>query len=291
MASWQSTGKSEILLLASDSEPVYHAGEMVPVEELLACCKLLEVDRWGEDTAHFRCRFSGGAYILAAALSGKYACVSHPYYVTNVEDVRDPAYQRLGDDLHIRMAWAEEIAQVVLAYRMDRYPKAPEDAGATLLRVTRKQYDSAGAAILREAEEAVYYMKIYSLFHTPQGGPVYSGGVRLRIDNTAKQEIFYRLEFQKKRIAKGNLLTVTLSSFDCFVLPAIVLTGKVGRLPLRKTDGIPLFHSERELSVDGQVTLRFRAFQLPEHLYIRLFLQNDDGYDQFRLLALNAKIT
>ena len=68
--------------------------------------------------------------------------------------------------------------------------------------------------------------------------------------------------------------------------------GKIGRLPLKRTDGMPLFELDKETKVRGGVSYEYKTSLLPQNLYIRLFLYDDKLYERFRLLpASDMKLT
>ncbi len=96
------------------------------------------------------------------------------------------------------------------------------------------------------------------------------------------------------------MVTLSIRSDEEFVLPRAVVVGKIGRLPLKRTDGMPLFEMEKETRVRGGVTYEYKPAFCPKNLYIRLFLQDDKalralppaarfGYEDYVGAALKVK--
>jgi hypothetical protein len=138
----------------------------------------------------------------------------------------------------------------------------------------------------------MYYITIFSVFLTPEGQTVYSPGVNLLINNTAQHEIYYRFRRTKKLFSQTSIINITVFSDDAFTMRKALVVGKVGRLPLSKNDGIPLFEIDRETKVDGSIVYEYRASSLPDNLYVRLFFQDESLYETMRLLpAGELKIT
>lgn len=292
VVNWNNTQYSDVLLMVSQKKPDYKVGEMVPVQDLLIQYRKLDLDARRADSARFRYQLSGGVYIFAAALVGKFATLGQYYYLTNVKDVENPTYDIVGDELFINMKWPAGLIEVAAAYRFDRFPASLEEAGTTVLYTTREQYGYNAGIVLKEPEQSVYYVKIYSIFTAPDGARTVSKGVELIVNNTTQQEVFYRFKYAKKLFSSSGTVSITISSPEKFVLPKAVFVGKIGRLPLKKTDGMPLFEVEKEIRVNGEITYQYRTNMLPKNLYIRMFFYEDGMYEKYRLLpAASVKVT
>ena len=292
VVSWKGAEHSEMLLFASPKKPAHRPGEIVPVEDLITRHRRLDMIPRGADSATFSHAFNGGVYIFAAVLFGKFATAGQSTYLTNVKNVENPTYDVIGGELYINMKWPAGQQEAAICYRFDRAPQLPGETGSTLLFTTKEQYDYDAALVLREPENTTYYTKLYSVFRTPDGATVFSDGVELVINNIVRQEIFYQFRYKKKMFRGGGNVSLTISSDTVFTMPKAVLVGKIGRMPLNKSDGMPLFEIEKEIRVNGQVTYQYNTGALPEDLYIRLFLRDEEDYGAFHLLPLDsAKIT
>lgn len=292
VASWQGSNYGDVLLFYADTQPSCVKGEVLMLADLIEQYGQLEVKARQPESARFHHNWNGGLYVFPAAIMGRFATVGDIRYLTNVQDVCSPAYELRDGDLYVRMKWPEGLNEIAVAYRFDTFAASPEDANATVVRFTREQYDEEGGICLQEAEPALYYITIFSVFDTPENRRVYSPGVNLLADNSAKMEVFYKFNRTKKFFSQISVISATISGDRPFTLPRSVIVGKVGRMPLSRNDGIPLFEIDRETRVEGSVMYEYRTSSLPENLYIRLFLQDEALYSKLRLLPLGGmKIT
>jgi hypothetical protein len=218
--------------------------------------------------------------------------VSEPRSIVNVADMEEPACDIINNALFLNMKWPVGVTGVAVAYRFDRFPKAPEETGATTQYCSREQYDIDAAVILKNPEPSVYYMTVFSVFTTPDGRRAYSRGVELLVNNQPQQELFYNIAYKKKRFTENGSLELAITSGEHFTLPKAVIVGKIGRLPLTRADGLPLFEFDKELRVNGSVSMQLATNALPPNIYVRLFLHDDSAYARFRLLPTSGlKIT
>lgn len=292
VASWQGSRFSDVLLFASQQKPTCRKGELRSLAELSEHYHKLDLDAKAPESARFRHRWNGGIYIFPAAISGKFATVGEIRYFAKVRDVQNPTWELVGSDMVLKMEWPEGLEEIIVTYRFDRFPKVPTEAGANLLRYTKERYENDGGVVIPDVEKLGYYITVFSIFITPEQKRIYSPGIVLLADNTARQEVYYRFVRSKKLFSQNSVIALTVHADAGFVLPKGLIVGKVGRLPLSKNDGIPLFEVERETRVDGSVVYEYRTSSLPDNLYIRLFFQEEEHYAKLRLLPLGGlKIT
>ncbi len=285
VVNWGSGDYSDLILLASPKKPNFKPGEIFPVQELLSRYRNLSLHARTADSGRFRYSFVGGVYIFAAIPFGKFAAVGVPQYLTNLQEVRQPAAGLVGEDLCLNMRWPMGLSQIAVAWRTDDYPKSMEEPGTHLLRVTREQYDCDAGVILRDMGTGHYYFRIYSLFTDADGASLVSEGVTLAYQNLPRQEIFYRFSYRRKKLKGKAELVLTLSGPEAFVLPPAAVLTQSGRLPLSRSDGEVLFHLDQEARVDGEVLFQYEIDPLPADTYLRLFFAEDAPYQRFRLLA------
>ena len=292
VVNWHNTQYTDVLLLLAQKKPEYKTGDMIPVQSLLAQYRKLDLDAQQASSARFRYQLSGGAYIFAAAVSGKFATLGQSVYITHVRKVESPGYDIAGSDLCVTMNWPAGLTEVAVSYRFDHYPALLGEAGSTTLVCTKEQYDRDAGVLFKEPEQSTYYMKIFSVFTLPDGSKTVSQGVELLVNNMPIQDVFYRFKYTKKLFASSGTVSITLYSPEKFTLPKAVFVGRIGRLPLRRTDGMPLFEVEKETRVNGEITFQYRTNMLPNDLYIRMFLHDDNMYEKYRLLPETySKIT
>lgn len=292
VVNWQGSQHSDVLLFASPRKPVCRKGEMLPLTELIEQYRKLDLDAKQPESARFRHSWNGGIYIFPVSVSVNFATVGEIKYLANVKDVHEPTYDIVGDDMFVNMKWPSGLNEVVVCYRFDRFVKTPDEQGTNHITCTREQYDYDAGVRLQDVEPVHYYITIFSVFRMPDGDKVYSPGVNMLVNNTAQIEVFYHLERTRRLFSHNYTINVTINSDENFVLPKGVIVGKVGRLPLSKSDGIRLFELDRETKVSGSVQFEYRVSSLPDDLYIRLFLQDDSMHESLRMLPTgNLKIT
>lgn len=288
VASWQGSRFSDVLLYASGTRPSCRKGELRSLAELNEHYHRLELDAKQPESARFRYSWNGGIYIFPVAISGKFATVGEVRYFAKVQDVQNPTWEMVCGDIVLKMDWPEALREIIVTYRFDKYPKIPTESGANLLRYTKERYESDGGVVIPDVEQLGYHITIFSIFITPEQKRIYSPGVVLLADNTARLEVSYRFARSKKMFSQNSVIALTVHADESFTLPKGLIVGKVGRLPLSKNDGIPLFEIERETRVEGSVVYEYRTSSLPDNLYIRLFLQEEEHYDKLRLLPLGG---
>ncbi|MCL2055658.1 MAG: hypothetical protein FWH02_00380 [Oscillospiraceae bacterium] len=287
VVNWHTGQYADVLLLASQKKPEFQIGETVPVAELMEDFRNLDMEAKTATSARVRCQFSGGLYVFAAAVSGKYATIGGSKYIINVPDVQDISRDVLGSDVVFNMKWPGGVDEVLAAWRFDAFPKSPDEPGAAFMSCTPEQYGYDAGMVLREPEQNLYYMKFFAVFTSPDGEKFYSPGVEVKVDLTPMQEILYDLRYTKSFFAAAYTVTLSIRSEDEFILPKAVIVGKIGRLPLRKTDGMPLFEIEKETRVGASITYEYRTSLLPKDLYVKMFLRDDALYGKYRLLPVS----
>ena len=291
VANWEEQ-HSDVLLMASPTPVTYRSGQMVSVDELLTKYRKLDIDARGRNSARFHFSFNGGMYLFAVAVSGRFATVGTAQYITSVRDVISLNSEMIGEDLMLTFPWPDELPGVEAAWRYDNFPQLPDEPGATPIYCSREQYTLDDGLCIREPEPGIYYFTLFSVFITPGGEKVYSKGRELMVDTRPQQEVFYEFKYTKPFFSSAYTITLTIRSDEDFTLPRAVIVGKIGRLPLKRTDGMPMFELEKETRVRGSISFEYKTSLLPQDLYIRLFLYDDKMYERYRLLpASDMKIT
>lgn len=292
VVNWYNTQYPDVLLLASPKKPDLRMGETMPVTELMEQYRNLDMEAKAASSARIKCSFSGGLYVFAAAVMGKYATIGGSRYLIHVPDPQEISWDMLGSDVVFNMKWPQGVDEVLVAWRFDAFPKGPGETGSTFMSCSREQYEYDAGIILREPEQSLYYMRIFSAFTSPDGEKTYSPGVEVKVDLTPLQEVFYELKYTKAFFASAYTVTLVIHSEEEFILPKAVIVGKIGRLPLRKTDGMPLFEIEKETRVGSSITFEYRTSLLPKDLHVKMFLRDDRLYGKYRLLPMsNLKLT
>ena len=281
---WQGVEKRNLILLSSTRPPTFRPGEIFPVKELLFSYRNLWLHTRSDDSGVFRHSFTGGIYIFAAVVFGKFAVVGKPQFLANLREVDQISADFIDGDLYLNMRWPAGISEIAVVWRADSFPKSIDELGAKVLRVSREQYDHDAGVVLRDVTPGAYYFTIYSLCQGPDGNRFVSDGVEFLYKNLPRQEIFYRFFYKKRAFKNQAEFIVSLSGTLSFAMPKAVVVAQTGRLPLHRMDGKPLLELDQEPKIDGEVLFQYQIDNLPAGTHLRLFLLDDARYERLRLL-------
>ncbi|WRS26718.1 zinc ribbon domain-containing protein [Oscillospiraceae bacterium MB08-C2-2] len=291
VVNWSTAHQEDVLLLSSSSRPAYRSGDMVEVAELLQKYRRLDLESRHNGSGRFHMDLTGGCYLFAAVVGGRFATVGEPSYLVNVPNVHKLTWDVAGEELFVNLKWPSGVREVAVAYRFDRYPESPEEIGATTFRCSREQYDYNAGIVIRGPEPVTYYIAVFSVFVSPEGKGFYASGSRLLADNRARRDIVYQLRYRRKRFSAKGKVSITLSSPQTQAFPPAVIVGRVGRMPLKISDGMPLFSLE-DKETGGLTIHEFHTTDLPEDLYVKMFFCDEAYYEKNRLLpGSSCKLT
>ncbi|MDR2908252.1 MAG: hypothetical protein LBU86_00010 [Oscillospiraceae bacterium] len=291
VVNWNNPELRDLILLASNTKPKFKTGEIFPVQELLGSYRNLSLHARTADSGRFRYSFTGGAFIFAATLFGKFAAVGEPCYLTNLRDVTELTADLIDGDLCLNMRWPPGLNEIAVVYRPDGYPASPAELGAGVIRVTKEEYDYDAGVIIKRPAGGSFYFKVFAVYQGAEGEE-FSEGVALAWSNQPRQEIFYRFAYKKKLIGKQAELSLTLSGPKIFTMPTALIVGRRDRLPLSRADGEVMFELNQETRVNGEVVFQYQVDPVPPETCLRLFFADDNYYRGFRLLpSSELKIT
>ncbi|MCL2856622.1 MAG: hypothetical protein FWE19_02715 [Oscillospiraceae bacterium] len=292
VVNWSGMDSTDLILLGSKSEPGVKVGEIVALQDLLAEYRNIALHARGAEGGRFRQSFTGGLYIFAAVVFGKYAVVGPPQYIANLKDVGNLSAELVESGLHLHMNWPAGLEEIAVAYKNDAYPASPDDLGATTIKVTRQQYDYDGGVDLRGIAPGAYYITVFALYPTGEDDQSASEGARIFYDHQPCQDVFYRIVYKKKLFRKQADLSLILSGQGHFTLPSIELVCKIGSLPLNRKDGQSLTVLDQSPKVKGEIEFKYQIDSLPQDSHLRIFLTSEKEYKKFRLMpGTELKIT
>ena len=293
VANWEESFHDDVLLLVSERQIDMRVGSMETVDELLTRYRRVDIRFRGKNSARFHYNFSGGVYVIPVVTAGRFGTIGMPHYITNVRDVVNLRTVTDGSGINLIFDWpVGEFAGVAVAWRIGEAPKSIGEPGGNAVFQTRQQCELDGGIKITGSEPGIYYFRVYSVFMSPDGERRYSEGSEVVVDNRPQIEIFYEFKYTKPLFRAGYIVTLTIRADEEFMLPRAVVVGKVGRLPLKRTDGIPLFELDKETRVRGAVSFEYKTSLLPQNMYIRLFLYDDSLYERVRLLPVSEmKVT
>ncbi|MCL2578970.1 MAG: hypothetical protein FWE32_02945 [Oscillospiraceae bacterium] len=284
VVNWSGMDAADLILLASTKKPAIKIGEMFAVQDLLAHYRNLALHTRSADSGRFRHSFTGGIYVFAAIVVGKYAVVGQPQYLTNLRDVENLTADLIDGDLYLNMKWPVGLNEVIVAYKNDGYPAFVDELGLSTMKVTREQYDYDAGVVLRELAPGAYYFKVFASYPAPEGEQGVSEGAQIAFQYNPRAEIFYRISYRKRPLKKQAELSLTLHGPSGFTLPPIELVIKNNSLPLSRQDGDSLALIDQTPRVNGEVEFQYQIDRLPSGAHMRVFFIDDGQYKKFRLL-------
>ena len=289
---WNPETARDILLFMAEESPPFRSGDTLGLEELTERFPGLPLEYRKPGEAVFRLRLIGGAHLFCAVAEGKFASVGKPLYFTHVNGFHAFACEAGENSLSFSFDWPDDIPEAALLWRFDRFPQKAGEPGANEQTITRAAFLRDGGFLLRGPEPKTYYAALYGVFTAPDGGRTYSAGATLLVNNRPRQEIYYQMTFRRRPFSDNGTLSVHLSSPQPFVVPKAVLVGKIGRFPLKRSDGLPLFELDEGQKSQTSASFQFPTSALPQDLHLRLFVYDDSLYGQFLFLpSADVKIT
>lgn len=262
---------------APDAAP----GTVVPVGALEQFGTLLDVRTAG--SAEYRIDVQGQHVFVPVTVAGSIAVVGRPVTIVTIDDVGDAVARTNGRDIFLTWAWPANAGEVVVCYRNDRYPSAPDERGATSAVVTRTAYDRAGGFEIRTRRAERYF---FMLFVRAPAGEFYSAGTPAFASLGQETTVRYHTGSTKGTMF-SRALRAAWVELQCdepiASLPPLVVRGKQGRQPLTPTDGALLAEVAELRFADGRARIDIPADGIAGATYVKLFFKDGQHAKEIRL--------
>lgn len=261
--------------------------------ELGATLRQDDLDQYGEllaaqaDGLNDQLDQLGAFYYVPVVLFGSVAYVGCEQRFASADDVSNLTVRNMGHVLRLQWDWPENCAEAIVAYSYLDWPTLESDS-TVRARLSRAQYNLHGYFDIRDPKEADHYIVVFAVIGQGEQTIISSGTTpSARKKAVLQSRLSLTYEIGKPFLKKNNVLSV--QAIGKGELPALVLVGKSGSLPMSKSDGM-LIKSipPREVNNDrAQIELTDAPRQ--SNLYARLFLQHDADLDRVSIRMPDQK--
>jgi hypothetical protein len=200
-----------------------------------------------------------------------YVGKSHRY--THVDNVTQLSAQNLGTAIRLKWRWPEHCQEVAISFSLGDWPR-PDDAAVTTSRVRREEYERLGYYDLKGMPGSDHYILVCAVIM--QGNEsIAAQGVRIKTRLALKLVMTYEI---KKPTLLNRHYTLHISTRAPGSLPAMVLIGKRGSLPFKRTDGMELQRIEPKRIDNKKLVIEVTTLTFPQGTCGKLFLEDDSMY-------------
>ncbi|WP_333858960.1 hypothetical protein [Clostridium sp.] len=232
-------------------------------------------------------------YTISEELSEEKMCKDKPlnnqekvFDINNIPEVSFIRAEVKYGQLSLEWGWPRGIEKVMLCYRMDKFPLNSRDSSCCRILMERKGSSTIGDYTMEKVLERNYYFSIYTLVE--QGEKViFSQGQRRLVVNKIPEEIFYEIKIKRNILGKLKTAELVLSTDKKEInIPPLVLVGRVGNMPLQKSQGESLVTTDYEtLTKDENLFFSIPAGSIGRNMYVKLFFMEDENSKRYRIIS------
>ncbi|KAJ53569.1 hypothetical protein BD780_001319 [Clostridium tetanomorphum] len=188
--------------------------------------------------------------------------------------------------LSLEWGWPEEIDEVLICYRMDRFPTGPKDLSATQYEIKRCAHEKIGSYSISKVSEGDFYFCVYTKVNL-NGKVCYSQGQKRLVVNKEPSEIFYEIKIKRSIFGKLKSSEIIVWTKEKEMnLPQLILVGKVGNMPLQKSDGEIILNIDYEvIKKDECINMELPNDIVRGNMYVKLFFLDDANSKLFRIVS------
>ncbi|MFC1530963.1 hypothetical protein ACFL5T_01780 [Gemmatimonadota bacterium] len=285
--SWSPPDVGAVTILRCASFAGHREGDLVRTSSLSELGETVVADQPGQ-TARLRDVAHGIHFFVPFSVQGDLARVgraSEYVFLPSVREVRD---EKVGEAIRLRWKWPPGIELASVAWRSDRFPESPKDAGVRVKTLSQGAYHSRGGAIIEAESDSQYYFTVFGALEIA-GMLHHASGVedsaRLSVSMGTLTEISYSLRPTRNWRRKVTGFELLLTADKDVNLADTVLVAKSHFVPLDPDDGNEI------LSLTGVGLLAGRCHRvgldrasLSETDRVRMFFVDQDAYKRARLI-------
>lgn len=188
--------------------------------------------------------------------------------------------------LSLEWGWPDGVDKVILCYRMDKFPVGPKDSSASQVSIKRENGLENGDYIIQKVIEGNYYFSIYT-YVEQEGKMLFSNGQRRLVVNKAPSEVFYEIKIKKSLLGKLKAAELAFYTKTKEInLPQFVLVGRVGNMPLQKSDGEAVFTTDYQtITKDKGININLPIEKIGKNMYVKLFFLDDSNSKVYRIVS------
>ncbi|WP_261381493.1 PIN domain-containing protein [Paenibacillus cremeus] len=195
--------------------------------------------------------------------------------------------------LILSWGWPNDVHEVCICVRHDRFVDSPQDLQARCYTVNRNNDSVSGHhQIHSSSAEHIYYVTFYSVGHYDDK-LLFSSGLQLQL--TEKEfsvtdiHYFIRLKIGFWKGKKQAFLTLT-GPDTIKEMPELILVKKNGNVPFNRNDGIAIMRiKDIQFGLMGRLDLELPGDVLEEHSYAKLFYAESTQHPSLRLIPEDHK--
>ncbi|MBQ2885363.1 MAG: zinc ribbon domain-containing protein [Alphaproteobacteria bacterium] len=282
---WGNIPNGSLVLYYSKQKQLFTKGGIKDKKSIEQSLNLLPLIFSAPDKAKATVEENAVYYVYPVIYNGDTGTFCESFIINNVSGFSNVSYTVNNDNAYIRFNWIANANHACLAYKTNGYPTSYDDETAEILMISKSQYESNAAAIIKGIEQLDYYLTVYAVYGS-KDSPVYSAGVSVLVCNTPQVEISYSVKEKRGLFSKKDLYVLHIESQSNKDLPRMKIIRKNGTLPpMNANDGVLV--SEFEMK-SGENTLQFSDSFRGTSCY-KIFFCDEDEYKRYKVMATSAK--
>jgi hypothetical protein len=285
---WTSPPNAAVQIRRAAQAPDVPPGAIVALDGLERFGTLLDTPARGH--AEYAAAAQGRLVFVPITVGSANAVVGLAATIVTVDDVTNVRAKTNGRDIVLTWDWPHGADEVVVCYANDRYPAAPDDAGATRAHVTQAGYTRANRFELRAAKPDRHF---FTLFVVASSGTLYSAGARVFESMGQGTIVRYRAGVKKRGLFNRAVESawVELECDEPIVsLPPLIVLGKDGRQPLSPGDGALLAEEPALQFASGRARIELPAERATRSTYVKVFFKDGRHAQEIRLQPASSEL-
>ena len=292
-AVWRKTNAGEVCLYGSTNKPAYYVGEVVALSELERkmtqlqqknlSTQMLSHIKTDETSTSFEYSENETMYVVAVVVKAGTAVLGNIVRVGIGETVTIKSIRPVNGKINIYIEPPKNATGFVVLYRFDQFPTDIGDVKTVRKYVPFKQYQLNSAILLDTLEERKYYFTVYAEFKQDEEKD-YSSGTDYMFDNSAKLNIIYSINVNKKMFGERSLTLGFEADCQQFILPDIDIMSAIGNAPMFKSSA-KLFYTISSQMVNGSIKVKIPLPKtMSKDTYIKAFFKDESMQNGNQLL-------
>jgi len=237
----------------------------------------------GNNTGEFELPDSRMYFLFPVKQKNTTAIVGSIVPVTSQKLLSISKVQLSGNDVCVRFQWPEEINNVLLLYRNDRYPVSPGDTEARRMRVKKAVYDLKQAIILSSLPKETYYFSLSAELQmsgtTTCSVPDFQ---TFRFGTMSK--VIYDIKVQRS-FGKLKGVSLIITPPEDGRIPSLSVVANNGSLPVFRNQGF-VVHDIPEQNTTRPVKVKLPAEKFSRNTFLKLFTKDEQEAANYEISLL-----
>ena len=280
--SWEPPPRGEVRVHRSPGEPRWEEGDAIPLHDLPTLPP--EMDALRSGAAVDPAPLAGVSHYFPVTVLGPRAVAGRAVRVANLEDVRNLEVEDFGSYLQLRWRWPGYCTVARVAWCTADHPSGPEDPEATVVDVSRGEYENRGGFRIQAPGLHPHRVTVYAAAALGQE-LVFASGRREDCRAACRHVVPTKVHYHIRRRPLSRDLTISLHADHGGEVPEVIVVASPGTVqPLSRTDGRLVARCTGITSGDRPRAwpLELAGTRFP--VYVRAFFATDDAYHRFALV-------